>query len=66
MQLAPTTARTLNQAADIALDGVRRRPVVAINDDGQLVVCCKRTAQKHGWKLEGKLFTRPTKAQRAA
>lgn len=66
MNLAPTTARTLNQAADVALDGVRRRPVIAINEEGQLVVCCKRTALKYGWKLEGKLFSRPTKAQRAA
>lgn len=66
MNLVPTTARTLNAAVDTALDGVRRRPVIAINDDGQLVVCCKRTAAKRGWTLQGKLFTRPTKAQRAS
>lgn len=43
---------------DAAFDGQRRRPVVALNEKGELVVCCRRTARKHGWTLEGVLFQR--------
>lgn len=43
---------------EVAFDGVRRRPVVAIDDNGDLVVCCRRTATTHGWKLQGSLHTR--------
>ncbi len=52
------TAVTEDNMGDVACDGTRKRPVVAINDEGQLVVCCRRTAAKHGWKLEGSLHQR--------
>lgn len=50
---------------DAAFDGVRRRPVVAINDDGNLVVCCRRTAAKNGWKLQGSLHQRTRTSKKA-
>lgn len=46
---------------DAAFDGIRKRPVVAINEEGKLVVCCRRTAKKHGWKVEGTLHQRKAK-----
>lgn len=49
---------TENTIGDAAFDGTRRRPVVAINEEGKLVVCCRRTAAKHGWKVEGTLHQR--------
>ena len=49
--LAPTVV-TEDTLGDALFDGNRRRPVVAINDEGQLVVCCRRTARKNGWKLQ--------------
>ena len=42
-KLNPTQV-TENTIGDVAFDGIRKRPVVAINDEGQLVVCCRRTA----------------------
>lgn len=56
-KLNPTTV-TEDNMGDVAFDGTRKRPVVAINDKGELVVCCRRTAAKHGWKLEATLHTR--------
>lgn len=64
-KLNPTTVKSLEQAGDVAFDGTRARPVVAINDQGQLVVCCRRTAVKHGWKLEGTLHQRPRSEKKA-
>lgn len=59
--LCPVTCKNETQVADAAFDGVRRRPVVAIDDNGNLVVCCRRTAVKNGWKVEGTMFQRPRK-----
>jgi hypothetical protein len=56
-KLNPTIV-TESTVGDAAFDGVRRRPVVAINEEGKLVVCCLRTAAKHGWKVEGTLHQR--------
>lgn len=56
-RLTPTPVRSLTQAADVAFDGVRRRPVIAQAGD-QLVVCAARTARKHGWVVTGRLFQR--------
>lgn len=56
--LHPVVVTTEDAVMAAAFDGVRRRPVVAINDDGELVVCCRRTASKNGWVLEGTLFAR--------
>jgi hypothetical protein len=57
-KLAPVVAKNEDHVMEAAFDGTRRRPVVAINDEGKLVVCCRRTAVKYGWKLEGALFGR--------
>ena len=50
---------------DAAFDGIRQRPVVAINAEGKLVVCCRRTAKKHGWMVEGTLHQRKPSARTA-
>lgn len=57
-RLAPVVAKTEDAVMAAAFDGVRRRPVVAVNEKGELVVCCRRTAAKNGWALEGTLFAR--------
>ena len=31
----------------------RRRPVVAQMPNGQLVLCCRRTAKAKGWQVQG-------------
>lgn len=53
--LKPTIAKSEEEAADLAFDGVRRRPVVAKNQKGELVVCSMRTARKYGWDVQGKM-----------
>lgn len=55
LQPVIVTDKTLG---DVAFDGTRRRPVVAINEKGELVLCCRRTATKNGWEIEGTLFKR--------
>lgn len=57
-RLHPVVAKNEDAVIAAAFDGVRRRPVVAINDAGELVVCCRRTASKNGWAMEGTLFAR--------
>ena len=55
----PTIVANVTAAMDhVAADTTRSRPVVAINQDGKLVVCCKTTAKKHGWEVQGKLYAR--------
>ena len=44
---------------------IRSRPVSAINEAGQVVVCCASTARKHGWKITGKLYKRNRKGSKA-
>lgn len=56
-KLIPTKV-TEATMGDVAFDGIRQRPVVAINDDGKLIICCRRTASKNGWKVEGTLHQR--------
>lgn len=63
-KLVPTVV-TEATLGDVAFDGTRRRPVVALNDDGDLVVCCRRTAKTHGWKVEGTLHQRRSTGQMA-
>lgn len=62
---APTVIASNAHAIDVVSPD-RRRPVLAINDNGELTVCCRRTARKHGWKLEGALFQRTRSGKRAA
>jgi len=57
-RLTPTIV-TKSDIGTVAFDGQRRRPILAINDDGELVVCCRATARIHGWKVEGQLHVRP-------
>lgn len=59
--LSPVVCKNETQVADAAFDGVRRRPVVAINDEGKLVVCCRRTAAKNGWEVQNTMFQRDRK-----
>lgn len=56
----PTVVANEIAAVEYAMDSnvMRSRPVVAINELGELVVCCKTTAKKHGWEVQGKLYVR--------
>lgn len=57
-RLLPTVV-SKGDIGSVAFDGQRRRPILAINDDGDLVVCCRATARTHGWEVQGSLHTRP-------
>lgn len=57
-RLVPVVAANEDEVIQAAFDGTRRRPVVAIDAEGKLMVCCRRTAAKHGWVVEGTMFTR--------
>lgn len=56
----PTVVEDEIAAVEYAMNSniMRSRPVVAINELGGLVVCCKTTAKKHGWEVQGKLYAR--------
>lgn len=58
MSVKPVVCKNETQVGDAAFASSRRRPVVAINENGDLVVCCRRTAKLHGWKIEGAMFQR--------
>ena len=62
-QLSPVVCKDETEAMNIALDGIRRRPVVAINQDGNLVVCCRSTAKRNEWEVQGKLYQRDRSKQ---
>jgi hypothetical protein len=55
--------KTEAEAADLAFSGEIRRPCLARDGKGQLVVCSRRTIREKGWKLEGTLFVRDRKAE---
>lgn len=57
-KLAPVVAKTVKAAATLAQQDGRKRPIVAINEDGKLVVCCRRTAKKNGWQVQDVLYER--------
>lgn len=57
-KLTPVPVANELEAIRAATDGVRRRPVLARKPDGTNVVCCRRTARKHGWEVEGRLYIR--------
>ena len=67
-KLAPVVAKTAKAAATLAQQDGRKRPIVAINEEGKLVVCCRRTAKKNGWQVQDVLYERskPTKAEAPA
>lgn len=56
-KLAPTITSKAKAKSVAAADG-RKRPIVAINEDGKLVVCCRRTAKKNGWDIQEVLYER--------
>lgn len=57
MAHTPTPVKSLTQAADVAFTTGRARPCLARNGS-KLVVCSPRTARKHGWAIEGRMFGR--------
>lgn len=62
-KLTPTVVSD-KDVGDVLFDGVRRRPVVAINDNGETVVCCRRTAVNKGWKIQSSPYLRERPAPR--
>lgn len=60
-KLVPVICKNETQVLDASYTTGRRRPVVALNAKGEMVVCCKRTARKQQMKIEGRLFVRPRK-----
>ncbi|AKA60322.1 hypothetical protein P26218_19 [Rhodoferax phage P26218] len=56
-KLAPTITSKAKAKTVAAQDG-RKRPIVAINEEGKLVVCCRRTAKKNGWNIQEVLYER--------
>lgn len=56
-KLAPTVTSKAKAKSVAAADG-RKRPIVAINEEGKLVVCCRRTAKKNGWDIQEVLYER--------
>lgn len=56
-KLNPTIV-TKAKAKEVAAADGRKRPIMAINDEGKLVVCCRRTAKNHGWVVQEALYDR--------
>lgn len=56
-KLAPTITSKAKAKSVAVADG-RKRPIVAINEEGKLVVCCRRTAKKNGWDIQEVLYER--------
>lgn len=61
----PVVVKTEAAAMDEATSSGRKRPFVAINDEGKLVVCSRRTAAKYGWEAQGALFSRSSGSKKA-
>jgi len=61
-KLAPTVTSKAKAKSVAAADG-RKRPIVAINEEGKLVVCCRRTAKKNGWDIQEVLYERAKTAK---
>ena len=57
-KLAPTITTSKAKAKTVAAQDGRKRPIVAINEEGKLVVCCRRTAKKNGWDIQEVLYER--------
>ena len=62
----PTVVGSLDQAVAAAAEAGRKRPVLARNQAGELVTCCRSTARKNGWDVVQKLYKRVRKAKTAA
>lgn len=57
-KLNPVTVRSAEAATTQAQQDGRKRPIVAINEEGKLVICCRRTAKKNGWDIQEVLYER--------
>lgn len=57
-KLVPVFVSDPITAGDALFDGRRRRPVAAFTPEGKGVVCCSRTAKKHGWTVVARAFSR--------
>lgn len=66
-KLNPTVV-TDKTVGDVLFDeqAHRRRPVIAVNDEGETVVCCRRTARKYGWKVQTVAYSRTRTARKPA
>ena len=62
----PTVVGSLDQAVAAAAEAGRKRPVLARNQAGELVTCCRSTARKNGWEVVQKLYKRARKAKTTA
>jgi uncharacterized metal-binding protein YceD (DUF177 family) len=60
-KLVPVVCKSEVQVMDASYSTGRRRPVVALNAKGEMVVCCKRTARRMQMQIEARLFVRPRK-----
>lgn len=56
-KLNPVVVKSIKAAVAQAQQDGRARPVVAINTDGKLVVCCRRTARNNAWTIQEVLNT---------
>lgn len=65
VKLTPVVVRGAKAAATQAQQDGRKRGILAINEEGKLVVCCRRTAKKNGWQVQDVLYERskPAKAE---
>jgi hypothetical protein len=61
----PVVVKNENAAIDYLITTERSRPVLALNDKGELVVCCKTTAKKHGWEVQGRMYVRVRSSKKA-
>lgn len=57
-KLTPVIVKNAKSAATLAQQDGRKRPIVAINEEGKLVVCCRRTAKKNSWQVQDILYER--------
>ena len=63
---APTVVESLDQAVAAVAEAGRKRPVLARNQAGELVTCCRSTARKNGWEVVQKMYKRVRKTKSAA
>lgn len=60
-KLSPVVIASKTAAKKLVTQEDRKRPVVAINEEGKLVVCSRRTARKHGWEVQEVMYARTKK-----
>ena len=55
-KLAPVECKTEAAAKKLVSADGRKRGILAINEHGVLVVCCRRTAKKNGWSVQEAMY----------